>query len=80
MVKKHTSIRVEEEYLKILRINGIKLSPLIDEYLREYVKLLDLPEKELVDKRIKLINRIDKDKITLKDINKRLFELYEEEG
>ena len=79
MGKKHTSIRIEEEYLEVLRKHGIKLSPLIDEYLRGYVEILNSSEKELNEERKRLKENIDRDKTSLKDINSRLMKLYEEE-
>ena len=79
MTKKHTSIRIKEEYIDILKKNGLKLSNVINDYLEDYVKLLDSSEEQLAVERKKLLEKMEKDKISLKDINKRLFEIYEKE-
>lgn len=79
MTKKHTSIRIKEEYIGILKRNGLKLSNVINDYLEDYVKLLDSSEEQLAVERKKLLEKMEKDKISLKDINKRLFEIYEKE-
>lgn len=79
MTKKHTSIRIKEEYIDILKRNGLKLSNVINDYLEDYVKLLDSSEEQLAVERKKLLEKMEKDKISLKDINKRLFEIYEKE-
>lgn len=79
MTKKHTSIRIKEEYIDILKKNGLKLSNVINDYLEDYVKLLDSSEEQLAIERKKLLEKMEKDKISLKDINKRLFEIYEKE-
>ena len=79
MTKKHTSIRIKEEYIDILKKNGLKLSNVVNDYLEEYVKLLNSSEEQLAIERKKLLEKMEKDKISLRDINKRLFEIYEKE-
>lgn len=80
MVKQHTSIRVNKEYLKALKENGVKISPLVNEFLGWYVGLINSSEKQLTSERMKLLERIEKDKLSLKHINKKLMGLYDDEG
>ena len=65
MVKKHTSIRIDEEYINVLKKNGLKLSTVVNELLEDYVGLLNSSQKQL--------------SIDRTEINKRLLELYEKE-
>ena len=79
-MKQHTSIRVEEEYIKALKENGVKISPLVNDFLGWYVQLLNSSEKQLTKERIELLERMEKDKLSLKYINKKLMGLYDDEG
>ena len=79
MVKKHTSIRIDEEYINVLKKNGLKLSTVVNELLEDYVGLLNSSQKQLSIDRTELIEKMEKDKVSLKNINKRLLELYEKE-